>query len=295
MSVLPEAGGINLPKAGGIALPEAGGINLPEAAGIAMPEPSGINQPEAGGAGRLEARGLSRRFGGLLAVADVSLDLAPGQPHAVIGPNGAGKSTLIALLSGALRPDRGTIRLDGADVTALPDWRRAAAGIGRAFQRTNVFPAMTVLENARLAAQGRVRGVALLRAAAADRGLLDRARAALDRAGLAAFAAEPAGALGHGQLRLLEIALALAGDPRVLLFDEPLAGLGPEETGPVIALLRRLGETHAMLLVEHDMDVVFAVAAAITVMVDGRVLDRGPPAAIRASAAVRDAYLGHRA
>ena len=242
----------------------------------------------------LQARGLSRRFGGLVAVADVSLELQPGRAHAVIGPNGAGKSTLINLLSGAIQPDEGTILLNGADVTLMPDWRRARAGIGRSFQRTNLFPAMTVLENVRLAAQSIVHGRRLFRAVDEDPATLSHAFAALDRVGLAAVATDLAGTLSHGQRRLLEIALVLATGPLVLLLDEPLAGLGPEETAPVVALLQALAVNHAMLLVEHDMDVVFAVADAVTVMVDGRVLESGTQAEIRRSAAVRDAYLGHR-
>jgi len=239
----------------------------------------------------LEARGLSRRFGGLAAVADVSIELRPGLAHAVIGPNGAGKSTLVNLLCGTLRPDEGTIFLNGAEITSLPDWRRSRSGIGRSFQRTNLFPSMTVLENVRLAAQGAVRGWHLWRR---DTDTRTRAAGALERVGLLAFAADLASTLSHGQRRLLEIALVLATSPGVLLLDEPLAGLGAEETAPVVALLRALEAEHAMLLVEHDMDVVFAVANEITVMVDGRVLETGTPDAIRRSAVVRDAYLGRR-
>jgi branched-chain amino acid transport system ATP-binding protein len=242
----------------------------------------------------LEARGLSRRFGGLVAVADVSIELRTGLAHAVIGPNGAGKSTLVNLLFGTLRPDEGTIFLNATDITSLPAWRRSRAGIGRSFQRTNLFPSMTVFENVRLAAQGSVHGWRLLRGAREDRGTRDIAAAALEQVGLAAFADHTAGVLSHGQHRLLEIALVLATSPGVLLLDEPLAGLGAEETAPVVALLRDLATNFAMLLVEHDMDAVFAVADEITVMVDGRVLETGTPSEIRASAAVRDAYLGHR-
>ena len=242
----------------------------------------------------LEARALSRRFGGLLAVADVSLDLRPGVPHAVIGPNGAGKSTLISLLSGAIRADSGAILLDGADVTALPDWRRARAGIGRSFQRASLFPALSLVENARLAAQSSLPGWRLTGNSADESGSWDQALTALEQTGLAAVADQPAETLSHGQRRLLEIAVVLAALPKVLLFDEPLAGLGPEETGPVVTLLRDLAANHTLLLVEHDMDVVFAIAAQVTVMVDGRVLESGTPDAIRGSASVRDAYLGHR-
>ena len=252
----------------------------------------------------LEARGLSRRFGGLTAVADVSLDLDRGCPHAVIGPNGAGKSTLINLLSGVLRADAGTIHLNGIDIAAEPEWRRARAGIGRSFQRTQVFPGLTVAENARLAASGSVGGRGFLTGAdrafgafpsgTVDSRAVQLGRAALDQVGLGAYADHDPAAMSHGQLRLLEIALALAAQPAVLLLDEPLAGLGPEETGPVVALLRRLAVNHALLLVEHDMDVVFALADVVTVMVDGRVLESGSPDMIRGSASVRDAYLGQR-
>ncbi len=242
----------------------------------------------------LEARGLSRRFGGLIAVADVSIELRPNHAHAVIGPNGAGKSTLVNLLCGTIRPDEGSIFLNGNEITSLPDWRRARAGIGRSFQRTNLFPAMTVLENVRLAAQGAVRGLRLLQGARAASGTTVRAMRALEQVGLAACASDIVSTLSHGQRRLLEITVVLATEPGVLLLDEPLAGLGAEETAPVVALLRTLAADHAMLLVEHDMDAVFAVAHELTVMVDGRVLESGAPDAIRRSAAVREAYLGHR-
>ena len=243
----------------------------------------------------LTARGLSRRFGGLVAVADVSIELRPGLPHAVIGPNGAGKSTLINLLSGALHPDEGTIHLNGDDITPHADWRRARAGVGRSFQRTSLFAALPVRENVRLAAQAMTRGRGLLAPARTDAATMRLADAALRQVGLADRSEILTNTLSHGERRLLEIALVLATQARVLLLDEPLAGLGPEETAPVVALLGALGETHAMLLVEHDMDVVFAVAREVTVMVDGRVLETGSPESVRKSPVVRDAYLGHRA
>lgn len=239
----------------------------------------------------MEARGLSRRFGGLLAVADVSLTVRVGALHAVIGPNGAGKSTLVNVLAGELAPTQGTIMLDGADITGLSVGRRARAGVGRTFQRTNLMLDVPVLENVRLAAQASSGG--LLRRVAAAPEPIAAARAALRRVGLDGADMAPARSLSHGQLRQLEIAMALAGRPRVLLLDEPLAGSGAEDAAPLIALMRDLAREHAVLLVEHDMDVVFAVADVITVMVDGRVLESGDPKAIRASAAVRDAYLGH--
>ena len=237
----------------------------------------------------MEARGLSRRFGGLLAVADVSLTLRVGELHAVIGPNGAGKSTLVNLLAGELAPTEGQIFLNGADITALSVAQRARAGIGRTFQRTNLMLDMTVLENTRLATITPFRR--LLHRADRETAPLVAARQALQRVGLPE--APLARTLSHGQLRLLEIAVALAGQPSVLLLDEPLAGSGAEDAAPIAALMKDLSHEHAVLLIEHDMDVVFAIADTITVMVDGRVLERGTPAEIASSPAVRDAYLGH--
>jgi branched-chain amino acid transport system ATP-binding protein len=244
----------------------------------------------------MEAIGLTRRFGGLVAVNGVTLALQIGELHAVIGPNGAGKSTLTNLLSGELRPSAGALHLHGMDVGGWPPWRFARAGVGRSFQRTNVLRDMTVAENVRLAAQARLTPAGrLLRAAAAEYAPTEAAAVALDRVGLLPSAARVAGTLSHGQLRQLEIAMALAATPTVLLLDEPLAGMGAEESERLAALLRELARDHAVMLIEHDMDVVFAVADRITVMVDGRVLEQGHPAQIKASAAVRDAYLGHAA
>jgi branched-chain amino acid transport system ATP-binding protein len=241
----------------------------------------------------LQAIGLSRRFGGLLAVADVSLELAVGELHAVIGPNGAGKSTLVNLLAGELAPTDGTIRIDGNDVTGWSNWRIARAGVGRSFQRTNLMPQMTVLENTRLAAQALMPARHLLRRTGRADLSVTAAFTALSKVGLADAADRIAGTLSHGQLRALEIGVALAAQPTVLLLDEPLAGMGPEESATFTELLRNLAREHAVLLVEHDMDVVFAVAHRMTVMLDGRVLESGTPDEIRASPAVRDAYLGH--
>ena len=241
----------------------------------------------------MRSENLTRRFGGLLAVDGVSLTLERGRLHAVIGPNGAGKSTLINLLSGELPPTAGRILFDGQDIARWPAWKRGQAGIGRTFQHSNAMRDMSVLENTRLAVQARS-GIGLFRSAQNPR-LIQSALAALHRTGLTGAAKAEAGTLSHGQARLLEIAMALAGAPSVLLLDEPLAGLGPEETAPIVALLRDLARDHAVLLVEHDMDVVFAVAAVVTVMDDGRVLATGDPDSIRTSAAVRDAYLGHAA
>jgi branched-chain amino acid transport system ATP-binding protein len=244
----------------------------------------------------LEVRGLSRRFGGLLANDDVSLSVRPGEIHVVIGPNGAGKSTLINMLSGDLPPSSGTILLDGADVTALPAWRRSLMGVGRSYQKTNIFREFTVFENCRLAAQSRApRPWRLLRPASRDAGSAALARRALALAELDGREARSAGTLSHGEQRQLEIALSLATEPKVLLLDEPLAGMGAEESLRMVALIRKLRADHAILLVEHDVDAVFALADTLTVMVEGRVLASGEPAAIRANAEVQAAYLGEEA
>jgi branched-chain amino acid transport system ATP-binding protein len=240
----------------------------------------------------LETFALTRLFGGLAAVDQVTLELRQSELHAVIGPNGAGKSTLINLLSGDLKPTAGRIRFAGREVAGLPAHRMAALGIGRSYQKTNILGELTVLENVRLAAQAR-HGTArrLLRLADRETALVDHARKALARVGLSRET-QSAGSLSHGGQRQLEIAMTLATDPSVLLLDEPLAGMGPEETLHMTALLRQLARDHAVLLVEHDMDVVFAVADRLTVMVNGKVLASGAPDAIRRNAAVREAYLG---
>jgi len=241
----------------------------------------------------LATRGLSRRFGGLMAVGDVALELHTGRLHAVLGPNGAGKTTLINLVSGDLAATAGSIRYKGADITRYSPDRRSRIGIGRSYQKTNIFPGFTAFENCRLAAQSRApRVLHLLAAAAAYRPVREAAERALDAAGLAARGDRVASTLSHGEQRQLEIAMVLATAPEVLLLDEPLAGMGAEEAQRMVALLKTLAREHAILLVEHDMDAVFAVADVITVMVNGQVLESGAPAQIRASPAVRRAYLG---
>ena len=241
----------------------------------------------------LEAQGLTRRFGGLAAVDNVSLALRRGEVHAVIGTNGAGKSTLVNLLSGEIAPTAGRIRLGADDVTAWSQPRRARAGIGRSYQRTNVFEPFSALENARLAAQAAVqRAWALWEGARACARSRDVAARALAAAGLGASATVPAGILSHGGKRQLEIAMCLATRPRVLLLDEPLAGMGAEETERMLALLAELKRDHAVLLIEHDMDAVFRIADRITVMVNGEVIASDVPERIRADPAVRVAYLG---
>ena len=241
----------------------------------------------------LRCAALTRRFGGLVAVNAVSLDLHVGQVHAVIGTNGAGKSTLINMLSGELGSSEGRIELSGQDITAWPQPRRALAGVGRSYQRTTIFPEFSVFENCRLAAQAAHAKPWLLWQSAAH---CDYSTAvadeALQAAGLAAMAQRTAGTLSHGGKRQLEIAMCLATKPRVLLLDEPLAGMGAEETDRMLALLESLKPGHAILLVEHDMDAVFRVADRITVMVNGEVIASDAPDAIRSNRDVQVAYLG---
>ncbi|HEU4457509.1 MAG TPA: ABC transporter ATP-binding protein [Methylibium sp.] len=241
----------------------------------------------------LEASNVSRHFGGLKAVDEVSLALARDEVHAVIGTNGAGKSTLINVLSGEIAPSAGSVTLLGQDVTRLSQPRRAQAGLGRSYQRNTIFANFTVLENVRLCAQARLqRPWRFWEAAGACSTSLDAAHEALERVGLAAQAGQIAGVLSHGQKRQLEIGMCLATRPRVILLDEPLAGMGAEETDRMLALLASLKPAHAILLVEHDMDAVFRIAERITVMVNGRVLASGTPAAVRANREVQTAYLG---
>ena len=213
--------------------------------------------------------------------------------HALIGPNGAGKTTLISQLSGLVRPDAGTIRFAGRDITRLAAHARAHQGLARSFQITSLMAGMTVIENVALAVQARAgHSFRFWRPAAGDERLERPAMAALEKVGIAGRAGDAVGALSHGERRQLEIAMALASGPRLLLLDEPMAGMGPEESARMIAILQGLKGTAAMLLVEHDMDAVFALADRISVLVYGRVIASGPPAAIRANEAVRRAYLG---
>jgi branched-chain amino acid transport system ATP-binding protein len=232
-------------------------------------------------------------YRGLKAVDGVSLELQTGAIHALIGTNGAGKSTLVGLLSGEYWPSHGRIELDGVDVTDWRQPRRARAGIGRSYQRSSVFEHLSALENCRRCAQAGSRGMAhWLGSAGADDASTHAAMFALQRAGLAPLAAQRAGALSHGTRRQLEVAMCLACRPRILLLDEPLAGMGAEETDGMLELLASLRTDHAILLVEHDMDAVFRIADRITVMTSGQVLASGTPAQIRADAGVRAAYLG---
>ncbi len=241
----------------------------------------------------LSTDGLGRRFGGLEAARDVSLELRVGTLHALVGPNGAGKTTLINLLSGDLAATSGVIRYQGRDITRLGPDRRSRIGIGRSYQRTSVFAGLTAFENCRLAAQSRrPRAFRVLSNARGWAPTLEAAERALQAVGLPAGDARTASSLSHGEQRQLEIAMVLATSPAVLLLDEPLAGMGPEEAQRIVELLRGLIPGRAILLVEHDMDAVFALAGVITVMAGGQVLESGPPALIRASPAVQQAYLG---
>jgi branched-chain amino acid transport system ATP-binding protein len=241
----------------------------------------------------LRASEISRRWGGLLALDRVSLDLEQGAVHAVIGTNGAGKSTLINILSGEVAPSSGQVELLGEDVTRWPTPKRARAGLGRSYQRTTIYPSFTVFENCRLSAQAHnQRPWSWWRDARRCEVSTAAAKASLSRTGLDAFMDRPAGLLSHGQKRQLEIAMCLATEPKVLLLDEPLAGMGAEETDRMLELLSELKTGHAILLVEHDMDAVFRIADRITVMVNGCVIASGSPDFVRNSAEVRVAYLG---
>ena len=241
----------------------------------------------------LRAQGLTKRFGGLAAVNDVSIDLWRGCIHAVIGPNGAGKSTLTNLLSGDLPPTAGSVTLGGQDVTGWSQEQISRQGLGRSYQKTNIFLPFTVWENVRLASQSRQpHAMNWLRSATDFIAINACTASAIDQSGLKSRHHSIAGAMSHGEQRQLEIAMTLATNPQVLLLDEPLAGMGAVEAERMIDLLRSLKKDHAILLVEHDMDAVFTLADRLTVMVNGQVIASGAPAAVRADAAVQAAYLG---
>jgi branched-chain amino acid transport system ATP-binding protein len=245
----------------------------------------------------MSARRLTKRFGGLAAVNDVSLDLWHGKLHAVIGPNGAGKSTLTNLLSGDLPPTDGNITLDGHDITGWTPEKISRHRLGRSYQKTNIFSTFTVWDNVRLSAQSRVQPYPfnpLGWLAKADN-MVDvnaQAEQAIEMAGLKDRRQTIAGAASHGEQRQLEIAMTLATNPLVLLLDEPLAGMGVAEAERMVELLLRLKKDHAMMLVEHDMDAIFALADHLTVMVNGQVIASDTPMAVRADKGVQAAYLG---
>ena len=241
----------------------------------------------------LETRGLSKQFGGLAAVSDVSLAFEAGRVHAVIGPNGAGKTTFLNLLSGEMRPSAGAVLFKGHAITGLTPDRVARLGIGRSFQRTNVFAELTCFENCWIAAQSRLpNSLRFFRPASRRGDIAAAALRSLEMCGLLARRDHAASAMSHGERRQLEIAMILATEPDLLLFDEPLAGMGYRESQEVIALLRRIAEKHTLVLIEHDMDAVFSIADRITVLVNGAVLETGSVAEIQRSRAVQAAYLG---
>ncbi len=241
----------------------------------------------------LTTEALSKKFGGLVAVDQVSLSFGTGTVHAVIGPNGAGKTTLINLLSGELRPSSGRIHFQGREITGAPSNRIAQLGIGRSYQKTNIFADFTCLQNCWIGAQARLpTSMRFFRPARRYRGVRERAERALALCELGHRRDVPAAEISYGEQRQLEIGMMLATEPTLLLFDEPLAGMGGDESARMIELLKRLSKDHSLILIEHDLDAVFAIADVITVMVNGEELESGPPAQIRTSAAVRESYIG---
>jgi branched-chain amino acid transport system ATP-binding protein len=241
----------------------------------------------------LAVRGLGKRFGGIVATDALDLDVIAGEIHAIIGPNGAGKTTLISQLSGALRSDAGSIRLRDEDITRLSAHDRVRRGVARSFQVTNVFRSMSAVDNVALAVQaGDGTSFGFWRRVASEVHLFERARELLRRVGLHDRAGIVAGLLAHGEQRQLEVALALATGPSLLLLDEPMAGMGPEESARMVELIASLRGELTIVLVEHDMDAVFRLADRISVLVYGRLLATGSAEAIRANDDVRRAYLG---
>ncbi len=243
----------------------------------------------------LHLEGLRKNFGSLVVTDDVTLDVMPGETHAVIGPNGAGKTTLINQISGLTAPDEGRILFAGADVTMLPPEARALRGLARSFQITSILPGFPVIENVALAVQARTGSSLRFIGRAADETALNLpAMAALEQTGIADRAHARAGELSHGEKRALELAIALAMQPTLLLLDEPMAGIGRDETERQVELLLRLKGQLTMILVEHDMDAVFALADRISVLIRGRLLTTGSPAQVRADPQVVAAYLGEQ-
>jgi branched-chain amino acid transport system ATP-binding protein len=244
----------------------------------------------------LEVKGLFKSFGALRASDGIDLDVREGETHAIIGPNGAGKTTLIAQLAGDLRPDAGRIRFIGEDITALPAHKRARRGLARSFQITSIYPEFSALENVALAVQARAgHSVRFWRPARRDPELTEPARRILDEVGLSGRSNILAANLAHGEQRQLEVAMVLATRPRLMLLDEPMAGMGVEESQRMIALLAGLKRKQTIVLVEHDMDAVFQLADSISVLVYGRIIASGSPNDIRANREVRAAYLGEDA
>jgi branched-chain amino acid transport system ATP-binding protein len=243
----------------------------------------------------LQIEGLAKRFGGVVASDDIALAVPAGELHAIIGPNGAGKTTLIGQLTGEMIPDAGRIRFAGTDITRLPTYRRSMLGLARSFQITSLFQDFSALDNVALAVQAHAgHSFRFWRNARGEPALRGPAGKALARVGLSARADTLVASMSHGEHRQLEIAMALATSPRMLLLDEPMAGMGPEESQRMVAILRELKGELTILLVEHDMEAVFALADRITVLVYGRVIASGAPAQVRANEEVRRAYLGEQ-
>jgi branched-chain amino acid transport system ATP-binding protein len=241
----------------------------------------------------LSVRGLTKRFGANVVNDNINFDLMDGEVHAVIGPNGAGKTTLINQLTGELRPDAGEIAFDGRDITAMPMHRRATLGLSRSYQITSVFPDFSALDNVAIAAQAHDgHSFGIWRPAAREQQLVRPARDALETVGLLDKANRLASELAHGERRQLELAMALVSKSKVLLLDEPMAGMGTQESESMVQLLSSLKRQYSILLVEHDMDAVFALADRISVLVYGKVIATGAPGEIRNSSEVRKAYLG---
>ena len=243
----------------------------------------------------LRVDNLVRRFGGILATDNLSLDVVPGELHAIIGPNGAGKTTLISQLTGQLMPNSGAVHFAGRDVTRLPPYQRSRLGLARSFQITSLLPDFTAADNVALAAQAHDgHSFRFWGDARKERHLRDAAQAALTRVGLGQRGDVPVSELSHGEQRELELAVALATKPQLLLLDEPMAGLGVTESVRMVALLKELRKEVTIVLVEHDMEAVFALADRITVLVYGRVIASGEPDAIRNNEEVKRAYLGEQ-
>jgi branched-chain amino acid transport system ATP-binding protein len=244
----------------------------------------------------LKLSGVVKRFGGLAATDGANLEISGGEIHALIGPNGAGKTTLVHQISGLLRPDSGTIYFDGVDVTSMSMHERVGKGLARSFQVTSIFPRLSAIENALLAAQaGMGSSFRFWMPVRAENTLVEKARAVLDRVGLLERAQQAAGTLAHGEQRRLEVALSLATQPKLLLLDEPLAGMSPDESRQMVELISDLRSTTTLLLVEHDMQAVFRLADRVSVMVSGRIVATGTPQEVRANEEVRVAYLGDQA
>ena len=244
----------------------------------------------------LDVRAVSKHFGGVYALNNASLSAARGEVHALIGPNGAGKTTLIHVLSGALPLDGGQVVFDGADLVKRPMHERVTLGLARSYQITNIFTRLTVLDNVAMAVQSRVRdwgtSFSFWKPFSLDSAIIGEAHALLAQVSLPGMANRLAGQLSHGEQRSLEVALALATKPKLLLLDEPMAGMGSEESERMVELIEHLAQRVTILLVEHDMDAVFRLADRISVLVGGTVIASGSPEAIRADAEVRRAYLG---